>query len=163
ARRRAWPTARPRRCGGTSCWPGRPGATPPPGCGWRSRPRRSAWRARGGGRAWARGRPAAAPAPPSPAWPSSSSTSCRRALAPARLQELKAFQAARLARSYADIAAMPRYREATAFFLADLYGPKNFSRRDAAMLRILPAMTRMLPASAVETATLAVELEALSE
>jgi hypothetical protein len=82
---------------------------------------------------------------------------------PARLEEVKRFQSERLARSYADIAAQPRYRAATSFFLEDLYGPKDFSRRDASMVRILPAMTRMLPASAVETATLAVELEALSE
>ena len=85
------------------------------------------------------------------------------AQAPARLAELKAFQAERLSRSYADLAAQPRYRAATGFFLGDLYGPKDFSRRDASMLRVLPAMTRMMPASAVETAMLATELEALSE
>jgi hypothetical protein len=82
---------------------------------------------------------------------------------PARLEELKAWQAARLARSYADVAAIPRYRAATSFFLDDLYSAKDFSRRDAAMLRIVPTMTRILPASAVETAALAIELEALSE
>lgn len=80
-----------------------------------------------------------------------------------RLEELKAFQAARLARSYTDVAAQSRYRLATGFFLGDLYGPKDFSRRDASMLRILPLMVRTLPATAVETATLAIELEALSE
>jgi hypothetical protein len=85
------------------------------------------------------------------------------AVTPARLQELKRFQSARLAASYEDMAVQPRYRSSTGFFLGDLYGPKDFSRRDAAMLRILPSMTRLLPASAVETATLAIELEALSE
>ena len=82
---------------------------------------------------------------------------------PPRLAELKAFQAARLANSYRDVASEPRYRLATRFFLEDLYGPKDFSRRDAAMLRILPMMARTLPARAVETATLAIEIEALSE
>lgn len=82
---------------------------------------------------------------------------------PARLHELKAWQAQRLAATYADLAAQPRYTAATAFFLDDLYGPKDFSVRDEEMLRILPTMARMLPASAVETATLAIELEALSE
>ena len=85
------------------------------------------------------------------------------AVPPGRLQELKAFQSARLKATYADVAAQQRYRSATQFFLEDLYGPKDFSRRDAEMMRILPSMARMLPASAVETATLAVELEALSE
>lgn len=82
---------------------------------------------------------------------------------PARLLELKRFQSARLARTYADLAAQPRYRTATAFFLDDLYGTKDFSARDLEMIRIVPVMSRILPASAVETAALAIELDALSE
>ena len=82
---------------------------------------------------------------------------------PPRLRELKAWQAERLARTYADVASQPRYSAATSFFLEDLYGPKDFSERDEEMLRILPTMARILPASAVETAALAIELEALSE
>ena len=83
--------------------------------------------------------------------------------APARLAELKRWQAGRLQRTYADYAAQRRYADATSFFIDDLYGAKDFSSRDQAMLRILPVMDRMLPASAVETAALAIELEALSE
>ena len=83
--------------------------------------------------------------------------------APARLAELKRWQAQRLQRTYADYASQPRYAAATSFFIDDLYGAKDFSSRDQAMLRILPVMTRMLPESAVETAALAIELEALSE
>jgi hypothetical protein len=83
--------------------------------------------------------------------------------APARLAELKQWQARRLEDTYADVANEPRYRAATAFFLDDLYGPKDFSGRDQAMLRILPVMSRLLPEKAVETAALAIELEALSE
>lgn len=83
--------------------------------------------------------------------------------APPRLGEVKQFQAARLARTYADLAATPRYAQATRFFLDDLYGPKDFSGRDAAMLRIYPLLVRTLPESAVETAALAVEVDALSE
>jgi hypothetical protein len=83
--------------------------------------------------------------------------------APARLAELKRWQSKRLERTYADIAAQPRYKAATAFFLDDLYGPKDFSGRDQAMLRILPVMSRILPEKAVETAALSIELEAVSE
>lgn len=86
-----------------------------------------------------------------------------RADTPPRLKELKAWQAARLDRTYHDLATDERYREATAFFLDDLYGPKDFSGRDEAMLRIHPVMVRVLPESAVETAALAVEVDALSE
>ncbi len=82
---------------------------------------------------------------------------------PARLAQVKHFQSQRLARTYADLAAQPRYRAATAFFLDDVYGDKDFSGRDQEMMRILPVMSRILPASAVETAALAIELEALSE
>jgi hypothetical protein len=83
--------------------------------------------------------------------------------APPRLAELKRWQSQRLTRTYADYAEQPRYRAATGFFIDDLYGAKDFSSRDEAMLRILPVMTRLLPASAVETAAFAIELEALSE
>ena len=83
--------------------------------------------------------------------------------APPRLVEVKAWQAARLARTYADLAANPRYAKATAFFLNDLYGAKDFSGRDQAMLRIYPLMVRTLPRGAVETAALAIEVDALSE
>lgn len=82
---------------------------------------------------------------------------------PPRLAEVKAWQHERLARTYADLAAQPRYREATDFFMNDLYGPKDFSGRDAAMLRIYPTMVKVLPAGAVQTAALAIEVDALSE
>jgi hypothetical protein len=91
------------------------------------------------------------------------SSRSRGSTPPPRLRELKEWQARRLASSYADIAAQPRYAAATSFFLDDLYGPKDFSARDEEMLRILPTMARILPASAVETASLAIELEAVSE
>jgi hypothetical protein len=82
---------------------------------------------------------------------------------PSRIFEVKRWQARRLADTYADVSAQPRYEAATRFFLDDLYGAKDFSGRDQAMLRIVPVMKRVLPTSAVETAALAVELDALSE
>jgi hypothetical protein len=82
---------------------------------------------------------------------------------PPRLAELKSWQARRLAQTYADLSANPRYSKATAFFLDDLYGEKDFSSRDEAMLRIYPVMVRTMPAGAVEAAALAIEVDALSE
>jgi hypothetical protein len=76
---------------------------------------------------------------------------------------VKRLQAKRLAHTYADLSAQPRYRAATRFFLVDLYGEKDFSARDREMLKIVPVMSRVLPATAVETAAHAIELEALSE
>jgi hypothetical protein len=76
---------------------------------------------------------------------------------------VRAWQADRLARTYPDLLASPRYGAAAAFFLSDLYGPKDFSARDEALGRIIPTMTRILPAAAIETIGFAVELDALSE
>ncbi|MEF8698412.1 MAG: hypothetical protein V5B32_04445 [Candidatus Accumulibacter sp. UW26] len=76
---------------------------------------------------------------------------------------LRDWQAGRLARTHADLLASPRFGEAASFFLTDLYGPKDFSSRDEEVERILPLLTRMLPASALHTVALAVELDALSE
>jgi coenzyme F420-reducing hydrogenase delta subunit len=80
-----------------------------------------------------------------------------------RLMRLKTWQQQRLARTYADLAAQPRYAQAVAFFLDDLYGAKDFSKRDAEMQRIYPTLVRLLPHSTVETIDLALELDALSE
>lgn len=76
---------------------------------------------------------------------------------------LRAWQAERLASTYPDLLASARYRPAAQFFLSDLYGPKDFAERDAEAARIVPTMTRMLPASALETFALAIELDCLSE
>lgn len=81
----------------------------------------------------------------------------------ARRQHLRVFQAARLARTHADLLASPASAQAAEFFLADLYGPKDLSERDAEVERILPMMTSMLPLSGLQTLLLAVEVDALSE
>lgn len=76
---------------------------------------------------------------------------------------LREWQAARLARSHAELLASARYGEAARFFLADLYGPKDFSSRDEEVERILPLLIKLLPASALRALALAVELDALTE
>ena len=77
--------------------------------------------------------------------------------------QLRAWQAARFVRTYADLMASDRYRPAAEFFLSDLYGPKDFSERDEELERFLPAITRILPASAIHTLAVGVELDLLSE
>lgn len=76
---------------------------------------------------------------------------------------LREWQAARLARTYADLLASPRFGMAAQFFLSDLYGPKDFSSRDEEVERILPLMISLLPLSALQTVSLAIEVDALSE
>lgn len=75
----------------------------------------------------------------------------------------RAWQSERLARTYADLLASERYGLAAEFFLADLYGPKELSKRDQEIARIVPIMVRMLPPAALETLADAVEMDALSE
>ena len=84
------------------------------------------------------------------------------AAARARLS-LREWQAGRLARSHRQLLGSPRFGPAASFFISDLYGPKDFSCRDKEVERILPLLIRMLPASALRTLALAVELDALTE
>jgi len=78
------------------------------------------------------------------------------------LERLSDWQSRRLAVTYADLARDRRYAEAIAFFQTDLYGPQDFSRRDADLARVVPMMARMLPESVILTVAKAMELSALS-
>lgn len=81
----------------------------------------------------------------------------------AERDHLRAWQAGRLAATYPGLLESPRYGAAATFFLSDLYGPKDFSARDAEVERILPMLVNTLPLSGLTTLALAVELDALSE
>lgn len=76
---------------------------------------------------------------------------------------VKQFQAERLRATYPDLLASDRYRESCEFFLEELYGAHDFDRRDAEARRVVPKLARMLPARAVETLLLAVQLDEMSE
>jgi hypothetical protein len=76
---------------------------------------------------------------------------------------LRQWQADRLARTYPDLLASDRFGLAARFFLSDLYGPKDFSSRDEEVERILPLLCSLLPVSALQTLSLAIEVDALSE
>jgi hypothetical protein len=81
----------------------------------------------------------------------------------ARVQAVKQYQHGRFERSYADLLASPRYRQASNFFLEELYGPSDFSRRDAQFARVIPALVRLFPKEVVHTVQTLAELHALSE
>lgn len=80
-----------------------------------------------------------------------------------RLQDVKRFQHARFERSYADLLRDPGRRDAAAFFLDELYGPHDFTERDAQFARIVPALVRLFPANIVGTVRQLAQLHALSE
>ena len=79
-----------------------------------------------------------------------------------RLSELRAWQADRLAKTYADLRRDPRCTAAVDFFLTDLYGPQDFSRRDDDFARAWGRLKRGLPDAALEVLTRALELQVLS-
>lgn len=81
----------------------------------------------------------------------------------ARVVALKRFQQARFKHTYADLLASARYGAAARFFLDELYGPNDFSGRDAQFARVVPALVRLFPREIVETVTTLAELHALSE
>ncbi|MDN3922696.1 FFLEELY motif protein [Roseateles violae] len=81
----------------------------------------------------------------------------------ARVEALKAYQQRRFARTYADLLATPRYAAATRFFLEELYGPGDYTRRDAQFARVVPTLTRLFPAEVVATVGRLALLHAISE
>lgn len=78
------------------------------------------------------------------------------------LPELRRWQAARLEQSFGHFLADPRRRGAAMFFLTDVYGDQDFSRRDANVAKVVPMMQRLLPAAVLETVDDAIELGALT-
>jgi hypothetical protein len=57
---------------------------------------------------------------------------------------LQIFQSNRLRRDYSDLAEVPQYEPVGEFFFAELYGPRDFSRRDAEARR-LQQLLHVLP------------------
>src|SRR5689334_11544310 len=79
------------------------------------------------------------------------------------LPELRRWQAQRLREGFAPFLEDAPRRPAAEFFLADVYGDHDFTRRDADIARVLPAMQRLLPATLLETVAGAIELGALTQ
>ena len=90
----------------------------------------------------------------------------RRAALPelnARVVALKQYQQRRFAHTYADLLLSARYAAAARYFLEELYGPKDFSRRDDQFARVAPTVARLFPDELAETVETLAELHALSE
>jgi hypothetical protein len=76
---------------------------------------------------------------------------------------LRRFQSTRMAKTHADLLADTHSRAAAQFFLDDLYGSHDLTRRDADIERLIPTMERLMPSAALQTIAEAIELDALSE
>ncbi|MEJ7747417.1 MAG: hypothetical protein WKF61_11880 [Luteimonas sp.] len=78
------------------------------------------------------------------------------------LPELRRWQSARLEAQFAQLLSNPRSAPAARFFLTDVYGDHDFSRRDADIARVLPMMRGLLPAGLLDAVTDGIELGALT-
>ena len=90
----------------------------------------------------------------------------RRLASPALREKviaLKAFQQRRFAHTYADLLQSPRYGPPARFFLEELYGPADFSARDAQFARVAPNIARLFPSQVAGTIATLSALHALSE
>ena len=76
---------------------------------------------------------------------------------------VKGYQHARFGQTYADLMAERRYARAAEFFLSDLYGPADFTDRDAQFARIVPALVRLFPSHIVAAVAELSSLHAVSE
>ncbi|MDE2052901.1 MAG: hypothetical protein KGL45_11315 [Gammaproteobacteria bacterium] len=79
-----------------------------------------------------------------------------------RLQELRTWQAARLAGTYSDLRVDALTGKALSFFMSDLYGPQDLTRRDHDVARAWRLLKRALTPRMLEILSMAMELDVLS-
>lgn len=79
------------------------------------------------------------------------------------VEAVKRYQQRRFEMTYADLLAHPRYAGASNFFLDELYGPNDFTRRDEQFARVVPAMVHLFPSEVVQTVEALAALHSLSE
>ncbi len=77
--------------------------------------------------------------------------------------KLAQWQSERLKHSHRDLYYSPVYQEGLAFLFTDLYSDTDFSDRDRDLERIFPKMVKLLPHSVLDTVSLLVELNMLTQ
>lgn len=80
-----------------------------------------------------------------------------------RLVELRDWQCKRLLATHDELWQEERFKPAMTFFINELYGPKDFSKRDEDIARVVPKMEKWLPAEALESLEVAIHLNSLSQ
>lgn len=78
-------------------------------------------------------------------------------------KEVKAFQALRFEKTYADFLDSTEYSAAAQFFLNELYSDKDYSLRDEQFARIAGALQTLFPAQVISTAVAMANLHRLTE
>ncbi|TDF39822.1 hypothetical protein EYS14_10020 [Alteromonadaceae bacterium M269] len=78
------------------------------------------------------------------------------------LRDLQNWQCQRLIATHQALLSNKKYKPAMEFFIDELYGPKDFAQRDDDIARIVPKMSKILPAAALKSLEQALHLNALS-
>ncbi len=86
-----------------------------------------------------------------------------RPLLASAVAAVKRIQSQRFEITYRDLLQGGPYQGAAHFFLSELYGPLDYSRRDEQFARIAGAIQRLLPRHAVTTAVALAKLHGLTE
>lgn len=81
----------------------------------------------------------------------------------AAITAIKHYQSIRFEHSYRDLIAGGPFQAAARFFLNELYGHTDFSRRDSQFSRIAGTMERLLPEPTLSTAVALAQLHVLTE
>jgi hypothetical protein len=79
-----------------------------------------------------------------------------------QLALLRAWQAERLSRTYADYLADERFRPACVFFLSDIYAPRDFSQRDRDFDHLHELLSRFLPEKMLRLLSQAISLNQMT-
>lgn len=79
------------------------------------------------------------------------------------LVALKEWQCNRLIASHYHLWEIARFQPAITFFINELYGPKDFTDRDADIAKVVPKMEKWLPERAFHSLEIAIHLNSLSQ
>ena len=79
-----------------------------------------------------------------------------------QIYDLQTWQTTRLLVSHDDLWQTKRFKPAMQFFIDELYGPKDFSQRDAELAKVVPKMAKVLPEKGLISLEAALRLNTLS-
>tara|TARA_R110002072_G_scaffold4650_2_gene32201 strand:+ start:53839 stop:54585 length:747 start_codon:yes stop_codon:yes gene_type:complete len=79
------------------------------------------------------------------------------------LARLAQWQSERLKHSHNDLYSSAHYQQGLSFLFTELYSDTDFTERDRDLERIFPKMVKLLPGSVIETVSLLVELNMLTQ
>lgn len=79
------------------------------------------------------------------------------------LAKLAQWQSERLKHSHNELYSSANYQQGLAFLFTELYSDTDFTERDRDLERIFPKMVKLLPSSVIETVSLLVELNMLTQ